>query len=139
MKLEEIIVGARVRCLYSGTNGKYYGKSATITQAMLSGLYRVEFDEASRSSSWSEPKDFELLVNVHYTVKGISRMPHDIIAYPTPRGYECWISETDACYKESKMRARYQDINQAYTRAAKYNGNNHHRSHEWQFVVEETD
>lgn len=142
MKHEEIVVGARIRCIFTSTDTpQYYGKLGTITKAPTSkgGIYWTKFDNEDFEWSWGSPDSCELLVaKTHYTVKGISQTYQPPYTYPTDRGHETWISAFDSCYKEAEKRARYQDINHAHVAAALYNHNNR-QNNDWQFIVEETD
>lgn len=142
MKAEEIVVGARVRCIYAPSyNSEHYGKLGTITKAPTSkgGIYWTKFDNENFEVSWGSYDSCELLVSkTRYTVKGITQTSQSLYTYPTDRGYETWVDAYDFCYKEAKKRARYQDINHAYVAAARYNYNYQH-STAWKFIVEETD
>lgn len=144
MKPKEIVVGARVKCVWVGFAGKCFGKLGTIHTITRDDkrpltTYTMKFDEVITgldSFSSDNVNHFELLVNARYTIKAI--FPDAIwCTNPTTRGHEAWIDTMGTYYKEANHRARYDDINHAHRDVARYVSSG--ALSYPQYVVEETD
>lgn len=137
MKEEEIVVGARVKCVHNSDDTECHGKIGTITKGKSNlGIYWVRFDNMVHDMSWCFSDSFVLLdIKMRYTIKGICKTPH-IFTYPTSRGHEAWVDvRGDAFTKREERRVRYQNINEAYSNLSRY----YIAHNEWQYVVDETE